>query len=132
MSLPISYPWRGRPSTSERISSSALPFLSSRSKTAVICRIAIYCSGLYLASRHDIAVTEGYRHIPPCSGTSRERLGEARGLQRRQHARVPERHAPETDAGRVVDGVGDGRDGRLADGFARAVVRKIGTVRIRI
>src|ERR1035438_6223479 len=44
MSLPISYPWRARLSTSDRINSSALPFLSSRSNIGdSTYAIAIYC-----------------------------------------------------------------------------------------
>src|SRR6476660_3772869 len=47
ISLPISYPWRPRPSTSDRTSSSALPFFSSVSlsvgrRVIEICYVAIY------------------------------------------------------------------------------------------
>ena len=40
------------------------------------------------------------------------------GLQGCEHARVPEGHPAQPDAGRVVDGVGDRRDQRLADRLA--------------
>src|SRR5215831_11148954 len=45
MSWLISYPWRGRLSSRERIRSSALPFFSSRSKIAFV--VAIYSLDIY-------------------------------------------------------------------------------------
>ena len=71
---------------------------------------------------------------PGCSGFIQQLLGcvsekstlHARRLERRQHPRVPERHAPQPHAGRVEDRVGDRRQHRLAHRLAGAVVRQVG------
>src|SRR5262249_56061465 len=54
------------------------------------------------------------------------------GLEGGQHALISERNATQTNAGRIVDRVGHGRERWLADGLARTVVREIRPVRIRI
>ena len=56
----------------------------------------------------------------------------ARSLQRRQHTVVPKRNPADTNAGRVVDRVGDGSQHRFQRRLARSVRRQVRTVRIRI
>src|SRR5688500_16914081 len=56
----------------------------------------------------------------------------ARGLERREDARVPERHAAEANASRIMDGVRNRRDRGLADRLPRPVVRKVRAIRTRI
>jgi hypothetical protein len=63
ISLLISYPWRGRRSISDKISSSALPFFNSRSKSFTrICCIAIYSA--HTAKRMSIVNPRAARAEP--------------------------------------------------------------------
>ena len=64
--------------------------------------------------------------------TKSAKRSRVRGLQRRQHARIPERHLTQPDACRVEDRVGDRGNQRLADRFAASIVRQIGTVGVGI
>src|SRR5215813_11974993 len=57
---------------------------------------------------------------------------DACGLQGGEHAFIPEWNATETDAGGVVNRIGDGRERRLAYGFAGSVMRKVRSLRIGI
>ena len=66
--------------------------------------------------------------VPPCESVSSICLCfllDPRRFQRREHARVPERHAAQPDAGRVENRVGDRGERRLAHRLPGAVVRQV-------